>query len=67
MLGRANTKKLFTLKMLDGAGIKKAALSQYVRRGAGTKKLFPPKMLGGFAIKEACQTQTRKNSFHVKC
>ena len=32
MLGGADTKKLFSLKMLDGACIKKAPLSQYIGR-----------------------------------
>ena len=32
MLGEADTKNFFSLKMQDGACIKKAPLSQYVRR-----------------------------------
>ena len=32
MLGGADTKKSFLLKMIDGAGIKKVPISQYVRR-----------------------------------
>ena len=33
MLGGADMKKLFSLEMLDGASIKKALFSQYVRWG----------------------------------
>ena len=44
MLGGADMKKLFSLKMLDGASIKKALFSQYVRRGLAQKNLFLLKM-----------------------
>ena len=40
MLGGADTKTLNLLKTLEGTGIKKAALSQYVRRGWHKKDLF---------------------------
>ena len=30
MLGEVNTKKLFTLKMLDGAGLEKASSTQCI-------------------------------------
>ena len=41
MFGGADTKKLFSFKMLEGAGIDKAPLTQYVRRGWHKKALFP--------------------------
>ena len=63
MLGGADTKKLFSLKMLDGAGAKETPFSQYVKRGLARKSCSTENM---FAIKEAPQTQTRKSSFRVK-
>ena len=66
MLGGADTKKPFSLKMLDGAGIKKAPPSQYVRR-CWHEKAVSTENAGEVAIKEAPQTQTQKISFHVKC
>ena len=64
MLASADTKKPFSLKMLDRAGFKKAPLSQYVRRCWHEKAL---KLLGEVATKEAPQTQTQKISFHLQC
>ena len=46
MLHGADTKKLFSLKMLDRAGTKKAL------GRAGMKKLFLLKMLADFVIKK---------------
>ena len=40
MLGGAGTKKRNSRKMLDGTGIEKASLTQYVRRGWREKVLF---------------------------
>ena len=39
MLGEANTKKLFTLKMLDGAGLEKASSTQCIMQGWHKKAL----------------------------
>ena len=47
MLGGANSKKLISRKMLDGAGIEKVD----VLGGAGVKNLFSLKMLGKVGIK----------------
>ena len=40
MLDGADIKKLNSRKMLDGAGIEKVSLSQYVRRSWHEKPLF---------------------------
>ena len=40
MLGVAGTKKLNSRKMLDGTGMEKDYLTQYVRRGWREKSLF---------------------------
>ena len=40
MLGGADTRKLSSRKMLDGTGIEKASLTQYVRWGWQEKLLF---------------------------
>ena len=40
MLFGADTKELFPLKMLDGGGLEKAPLAQYVRRGWHEKAEF---------------------------
>ena len=40
MLGAAPTKKLNSRKMLDGTGLEKASLTQYVRRGWREKSVF---------------------------
>ena len=66
MLGKADTKNLFSLKMLDGAGIKIAPLSQYVRRCWHEKTVSTENARRG-CYKKAPQTQTQKSSFHVKC
>ena len=39
MLGEANTKKLFTLKMLGGAGLEQASSTQYIMQGWHKKAL----------------------------
>ena len=59
MLGGADTKKLFSLKMLGGAGMEKTLSSQFVRQGLARK-------IQEVAIKETPQTQTQKSSFDVK-
>ena len=40
MLGGANSKKLISRKMLDGAGIEKASLTRCVRWGWREKLIF---------------------------
>ena len=52
MLDRADTKKLFSLKMLDEAGREKLLNSISKAGGAGMKKLFSLKMLGNILAKK---------------
>ena len=69
MLFTTDTKELFSLKMLDGAGIEKAPLTQHVRWG-WPKKLFSLKILDGAGIKKAPLSQfvrqglAQKSCFH---
>ena len=51
MLFETGTKKLDSLKMLDGAGLEKASSIKYLRQG-WHEKLFLLKMLGGIGIKK---------------
>ena len=55
MLGRADTKKFNSRKMLDGTGIEKASLTQYVRWGWQEKLLFT----------ESARQSRYKNSFNL--
>ena len=66
MLGGADTKKLFSLKMLDGACIKKAPLSKGSSSNSNTRELFPRQMLGDAGIEKACLTQYVRLGWHEK-
>ena len=50
------TRKLDSRKMLDGTGIEKVSLTQYVRRG-GHKKVQFTKNVGGGCYKKAPLSQ----------
>ena len=56
MLGGVDTKKLFPLKILDKAGIKKSFLTQYLMRGWHEKALFTENARQ-YCYKKACLTQ----------
>ena len=65
MLFGADTKELFPLKTLDGAGRKKL-LELNVLGGTDTKKLFSLKMLDGAGIKKTPLIQYVRRYWHKK-
>ena len=57
MLGGADTRKLNSRKMLDGTGMEKASLTQYVRWGWREKLIFT----------ETAKQDWYKKSFNLIC
>ena len=60
---QAGTKKLFSLKMLDGTSITKLLLLNMIGRGWYKRDVSTENEV---AIKESRQTQTQNSSFHLK-